>query len=104
MPEAVYREAAAISELCPSEGHGDYLAVRMLLDTSGYLQRAIGGARATSLDAPLQEARSRLQAAGIAIPGIEAQARYRWIGEITSRTVERPRSDRASGATWRTAG
>ena len=100
MPEALYREAEGIRQLCPTEEVGDYLSVRLLLDTSGYLQQAIGGKQPDGLAAELEAARTRLQAAGIAIPGIEAQCRYQWIAELTrgviARPLERPRgwSDR----------
>jgi ferrous iron transport protein B len=71
-----------------------YLVERLLLDTTGYLQRALStnGARdgRGSLAKALGAARDRLSAAGIAVPAVEAQSRYAWVARIVDGVVVHP--------------
>jgi ferrous iron transport protein B len=67
-----------------------YLAERLLLDTSGYLQGTLADGHGNGIFEELPAARRRLVDAGIPIPAIEAQARYGWVGEVLTGVVERP--------------
>lgn len=73
-----------------------YLAERLLLDTTGYLQGALGesmpGGNQRSHDLPekLASARARLAEAGWQVPAVEAQSRYGWVGKILDGVVKRP--------------
>ncbi len=68
-----------------------YLAERLLLDTSGYLQETLAGSTLTgTVDETLAAARGRLAAAGFPVPAVEAQARYGWVAEVLSDIVQRP--------------
>jgi ferrous iron transport protein B len=68
-----------------------YLAERLLLDTSGYLQGALStGGQNGAAAAELSAARERLAAAGMPVPAVEAQARYGWVAEVLSGVVARP--------------
>ena len=89
------------------------LVERLLLDTSGYLERHLldhenkrnkfrsterneftsterKEFRSTALGDELRAARARLHAAGLAVPAVEALARYRWIAETLEGVVTRP--------------
>lgn len=73
------------------------LVERLLLDTSGYLEGHLinngdkrNEFRSTKLGDELREARVRLHSAGLAVPGVEAMARYRWIAERLEHVVKRP--------------
>ena len=68
-----------------------YLAERLLLDTSGYLQNTlIVGAKSNGAIAELLAARRRLADAGCPVPAVEAQARYAWVADVLSGVVTRP--------------
>lgn len=69
-----------------------YLAERLLLDTSGYLQRSLGDDEVSQAAlGHLHQARKRLADAGHTVPGVEAQARYAWAARVLSGVVARPR-------------
>ncbi|MDX1945095.1 MAG: ferrous iron transport protein B [Pirellulaceae bacterium] len=91
-PEAFRREveelAQRVAKIVPAVPR--YLVERLLLDTSGYLAAAgvVGGSEA--LQADIREARTRLAAAGLPVPGIEAVARYGWAGKVLAGVVSRP--------------
>jgi ferrous iron transport protein B len=88
----------------PTNGHpplARYLAERLLLDTSGYLERALaadGAAQAAFEQLPL--ARKRLAKAGQAVPAIEAQARYAWASRVLSGVVTRPAKPLVTKSDW----
>jgi len=68
-----------------------YLAERLLLDTSGYLQEALAAeSHRAGVHELLVSARGRLHAAGCPVPAVEAQARYGWVGEMLAGVVTRP--------------
>ena len=68
-----------------------YLAERLLLDTSGYLQGTLGFSNhANGAAEELTAARQRLAAAGCPVPAIEAQSRYGWVAEVLGGVVTRP--------------
>ncbi len=73
-----------------------YLVERLLLDTSGYLEKAgLPGANG-SISTELVAARKRLGEAGCPIPAVEALARYAWIGRVLEGGLRRPRERPAS--------
>ena len=73
-----------------------YLVERLLLDTSGYLEKSgLPGSTAT-MHAELAAARRRLADAGMPVPAVEAMARYEWIGRILDGGVTRPRERAAT--------
>ena len=67
-----------------------YLVERLLLDTSGYLEREIPTQQNGHLPGTLRDARARLAAAGLPIPAVEAMARYEWVGRMLDGIVKRP--------------
>lgn len=67
-----------------------YLAERLLLDTSGYLES--GGLAAWSYLKPdIAAARERLLKLGIPVPAVEAMARYQWAAAVLKPAVVRPK-------------
>ncbi|MBI1246586.1 ferrous iron transport protein B [bacterium] len=65
-----------------------YLAERLLLDTSGYLEKElIGGGE--SLHDWINEAREELSKAGQPVPAIEAISRYQWVQKSLEGIVTR---------------
>jgi len=94
-PEAFQAETARLQSCWSANGKRAelprYLAERLLLDTSGYLQEALAtnGQNGAAID-EIKAARSRLTAAGMPVPAVEAQARYGWVTEVLSGVVTRP--------------
>jgi ferrous iron transport protein B len=80
------------SDVHPQSGNGQalprYLAERLLLDTSGYLQETLGADAATR--SQLLSARVRLAERGMPVPAVEAQARYGWVARVLEGVVARP--------------
>jgi ferrous iron transport protein B len=67
-----------------------YLAERLLLDSSGYLEQYALPADRPELKQQLRTARERLSSAGCPIPAIEAISRYAWVGRTLEGVVTRP--------------
>ena len=67
-----------------------YLAERLLLDTSGYLDDLMLSDDLASHREALKQARDRLAVAGCPVPAVEAMARYRWVGQMLEGLVKRP--------------
>jgi ferrous iron transport protein B len=65
-----------------------FLAERLLLDGDGYLEHVLL-ASSNGADV-LRNARAKLAAAGIAVPAVEATARYEWVARALSGVVVRP--------------
>ncbi|HEX5102734.1 MAG TPA: ferrous iron transport protein B [Pirellulaceae bacterium] len=106
-PEPFCREVERLCRRDCANGHTPlprYLLERLLLDTSGYVARSGLPGIDEPMLAEVKAARSRLAAQGLAVPGVEAVARYGWAGEVCAgviqRPVERPRtlSDRLDRA------
>jgi ferrous iron transport protein B len=68
-----------------------YLVERLLLDTSGYLEREVHSQQNGELPHTLAAARARLAAAGSPVPAVEAVARYNWVARVLEDVVSRPR-------------
>jgi ferrous iron transport protein B len=104
--QEVSRLEAAINESVNSHANQQaavprYLAERLLLDTGGYLEQSglfngnfngngHSGNGSWQLQEHLQAARSRLAAAGLPVPAVEALARYDWAGRQLEGVIERP--------------
>ena len=67
-----------------------YLIERLLLDTSGYIEEALLPDHHEEVAEQLTAARGRLVEAGCAVPGVEAIARYDWVGRVLDGVIKRP--------------
>jgi ferrous iron transport protein B len=68
------------------------LVERLLLDTSGYLEKHLLTNGRASLTGELKDARERLRQGGCAVPAVEAMARYGWVAQVLQGVVSRPAS------------
>ncbi len=94
-PDAFQAETAQLQTSWSANGKRAelprYLAERLLLDTSGYLQDALANDEHNGVAfEEIKAARGRLSAAGLPVPAVEAQARYGWVAEVLSGVVTRP--------------
>jgi ferrous iron transport protein B len=93
-PQAFASEVASLSPLVRDQGGKPlppYLIERLLLDTSGYLEREVHSQQNGELPHTLAAARGRLAAAGFPVPAVEAVARYDWVARVLADVVNRPR-------------
>jgi len=67
-----------------------FLTRRLLLDVGGYVEQWLVQKHGSALRQHLEEARQRLAAAGHAVPGVEARARYGWLRPIVNDCVTKP--------------
>lgn len=91
-PPEFQTEVAKLDErICAQnpEGLPRYLVERLLLDTGGYLDRAPLPGVTPEVREFVKEARTRLAEAGHPVPGVEAIARYAWVGQILDGVVTR---------------
>ena len=96
LPDAVEAEVKALSaEL--NGGVPSFLVHRLVLDVGGSIEQWLTATHGGELGQHLANARSRLAAAGCAVPGSEARARYGWIRGVLAKSVTRP-SERT--VTW----
>lgn len=99
-PEAFHRETDLLIEWlrASSVSIERFQVQRLLIDTAeAHVHRSIPPRLASELAIRLEEARSRLAAAGVSIPLFETKARYAWIKSKTAGLIERPRQRLA---TW----
>lgn len=73
-----------------SQGLPRPLVERLLLDTSGYLERMVLPHGDGRFQHELAAARRRLAAAGCQVPGVETQARYQWVQRVLEGVIDRP--------------
>jgi ferrous iron transport protein B len=88
-----FEEAAARVQQNASEGDSplpDFLARRLLLDTSGYLERKLSNEFPDEIGDWLAVQREKLAEAGCPIPGIETEVRYAWVREKIDGAVGMP--------------
>jgi ferrous iron transport protein B len=99
-PQAFQDELAAlqatISRMAEQSGSAAavpprYLIERLLLDTSGYIEETVLPDHHEEVAEQLSAARGRLAEAGCAVPGVEAIARYDWVGRVLDGVVKRPK-------------
>jgi ferrous iron transport protein B len=89
LPDAVEEEVGGLG----AELRGEvppFLARRLLLDVGGHTERWLVGKHGPGLKWHLEEARTRLAAAGCPVPAVEARARYGWIRAVTAKAVTKP--------------
>ncbi len=67
-----------------------YLAERVLLDTSGYLEQVGLAGWDGQLRAEVHAARQRLEQAGSPVPAIETTSRYSWVDDVLRGAVTYP--------------
>ena len=92
-PEPFISEVAALERLEREEGQPvlpRYLLERLLLDTTGYLEQAELPGVTPRVLAEVKAGRERLAAQGLPVPGVEAMARYAWVGKVLDGVVVRP--------------
>lgn len=92
LPTALLDEAKKLCDFAVGVGEAlpEFLAERLILDSTGYLEHCDRLALSKRMRTELAEARQRLKAAGIAIPAIEPISRYQWIGKTLEGIVTRP--------------
>lgn len=66
------------------------LVERLLLDTSGYLEKHLLTNGRAAAATEIRAARERLSQAGYAVPAVEALARYGWVGQVLAGVTEHP--------------
>jgi ferrous iron transport protein B len=92
-PVAFEASAAKLRQLA-SEAESPlplFLARRMLLDTSGYLERRLSNEFPDEIGQWLAAERERLNAADCPIPGVETAVRYEWIRGLLDGAIAAPR-------------
>ena len=89
-PEAFDEELDRL-EGCFAEPLPRWLIARLVLDVAGYLRRAVLGESGASAGKHVEEARARLAAAGLAVPGVETEARYRWARGVLEGVLTEPK-------------
>ncbi len=72
------------------EGLPRLLVQRLLLDTSGYLQRMVLPDSDGRFEEEIRAARRRLAALGYEVPGVETAARYQWVQGVLEGVTQRP--------------
>ncbi|MEZ6064465.1 MAG: ferrous iron transport protein B [Planctomycetaceae bacterium] len=98
-PQAFYDECAALEQQLAQHGARDipwFLRERMLLDEVGVIERQAVEEVDPQVAFWLAGARRRLTEAGIRLPLMEAEARYRWAREQLHGVVEAPAEPVAS--------
>lgn len=88
-PEA-FDEVAARFQKELSDELPPVLARRALIDVGGYVEQWLAERHGERFKALLAGARANLAAAGHAVPGVEARARFAWVKAAVSAAVTRP--------------
>ena len=73
-----------------------YLVRRLLLDMDGYLSNILLPEADQEVGRQLQAARDRLSEAGCAVPAVEPEARYGWIGRVLDGVMTRSGESKVS--------
>ena len=93
-PEPFQNEVSALEQAINADNPQPwprYLVERLLLDTSGYLEgNGLLDALSSDIGRNLRSAREKLAAAGFPVPGVEAMARYGWVGQVLEGAVTKP--------------
>jgi ferrous iron transport protein B len=97
-PDIFERETSWLQEKCEAIAANDgsktaissFLARRLLLDSNGYLERAISADLDIDLTAYLELARERLAATDCSVPGVETSARYAWTDSVLDCVISGP--------------
>ncbi|HET6575862.1 MAG TPA: ferrous iron transport protein B [Fimbriiglobus sp.] len=89
LPDAVEEEVGGLGAQLRGEVP-PFLARRLLLDVGGQTEEWLVRKHGPALRRRLDEARTRLTAAGCPVPAVEARTRYGWIKSATKEAVARP--------------
>ena len=92
-PESFQQERALLLKMI--QEHSDtpipgYMVTRLLLDSTNYLGEAGIVEMTSEMENALAQSRSRLAEAGHPVPGVEAVARYGWVGRVLEGVVQYP--------------
>jgi len=92
-PESFQQERGLLLKMLQAHSettfHG-FMATRLLLDSTNYLGEAGVVEMTSEMEKALAESRSRLSEAGDPVPGVEAVARYSWVGRVLEGVVQYP--------------
>mgnify|MGYP002629498583 CR=1 FL=1 len=100
-PNAFYSERNLLREKLQTpqeQAAPDFLVDRLLLDVGGYVESYFEHHAKNGLMDHLHEARSRLKAAGFAVPAMEARLRYGWSRELLQDVVQHPPDHRVTAS------
>ncbi|HND52108.1 MAG TPA: ferrous iron transport protein B [Pirellulaceae bacterium] len=93
LPEAFQDEVARLEAATVGAEGGAlprYLIERLILDTTGYLERAgLVGVDAQLLE-QIRATRQHLASKGLPVPGVEAMSRYAWVAKVLAGVIQRP--------------
>jgi ferrous iron transport protein B len=99
LPEEFGREVAQLESLLAERSSSAiqgrmprYLVERLLLDTGGYLRRALLPNENGLIDGELQSSRARLAKAGCKVPECETTSRYGWVDRALDGVMTSPKS------------
>ena len=67
-----------------------YLVERLLLDSGGYVEHQLLNGAAGEISPVLHASRTRLAAAGMPVPAVEAIARYSWVSKTLDGVMQQP--------------
>lgn len=96
-PAAAEEETAPLEQQHRLTQAGNrFWAGRLLLDSTGFLQKALCGERARDIRGLLHSARERLRRRGFKIPQDETRLRYEWIHHILDGAVVVPSESRVT--------
>jgi ferrous iron transport protein B len=100
-PEAFSREVDALGAGLPQNGSGAavprFLVARLLADAGGFVEDELSDQLGAQVRDAAAAARARLAHAGLPVPQVEVDARYRWIGSLIGEHV---RNGADAGETW----
>ncbi|MCP4811404.1 MAG: ferrous iron transporter B, partial [Planctomycetaceae bacterium] len=92
-PESFQQERALLLKMLQEHSETTvpgYMVTRLLLDSTNYLGEAGIVEMTSETSAALVQARARLVEAGHPVPGVEAVARYGWVGRVLEGVVQYP--------------
>jgi ferrous iron transport protein B len=92
-PESFQQERALLLKMLQEHSETTvpgYMVTRLLLDSTNYLGEAGIVEMTSETSAALVQARARLAEAGHPVPGVEAVARYGWVGRVLEGVVQYP--------------
>ncbi len=98
-PDVFYQERNQLKAQIQSnqeQALPDFLVERLLLDVGGYVESYFEHHTHNGLIDQLIQARSRLKAAGHAVPAIEARLRYKWTGELLKDVIVHPEDQKVT--------
>lgn len=105
LPAAIEEEVSRLESVLAADSGGTlpkrlprYLIQRLVLDVGGYLQDLLLPPGNGEVREELQRARTRLVAAGHAVPGVETEARYGWVDRVLEGVATEPEQYRTTSS------